>query len=276
MPWSARHNHLRFALEHVDSGAIVRLAGELDCASAAVAHLALERARPDVLEITLDLSRVVFLDATGVRFLISAQRRARAAGRRLIIRRPSRSVRRMLDLTGVRPLLAIDDADDSRPDDPGMPELARILDTAVKRAVRIGCADTSTAQLRDPTTGEWRILAHHGFSTASLEHFALLSDAGSVFGIALRRGRTLWISDVPRSSILADTPLLDALLDAGVRAMAVLPIKGDVVAAISLHHRLPAEWTFEHKNELERLGRSVTHQIRALRLLVPVTSAAAL
>jgi anti-anti-sigma factor len=278
MPWSARHNHLRFALEHDQSSASVRLAGELDYASAAVAHLALERAGPDVPEITLDLSRVVFLDATGVRFLISAQRRARAAGRRLIIRHPSRSVRRMLDLTGAGPLLAIDDGDDSRPDDPGRPELARILDTAMQRAMRIALADRSTAQLRDSTTREWRIVAHHGFSPAFVEYLKPLSDADSVFAIALRRGRTLWISDAARSAILAETPVLDALLDTGVRAMAVLPIKGveGMVAALSLHHRLPTKWTPEQKNELERLGRSVTKQYLALRLRFAVTGAAAL
>jgi ABC-type transporter Mla MlaB component len=71
MPWSPRHNHLRFAVEHHERQAIVRLAGELDFASAAVAHLALERAGQHLPEVTLDLSRVVFLDGTGVRFLIN-------------------------------------------------------------------------------------------------------------------------------------------------------------------------------------------------------------
>lgn len=108
MPRSPRHNQLRWAVERSEGRAIVHLAGELDYASAAVAHLALERAGPDLPQITLDLSRVVFLDVAGVRFLISAQRRARAADRRLNFRRPSRSVRRMLELTGMQPLLAID------------------------------------------------------------------------------------------------------------------------------------------------------------------------
>jgi anti-sigma B factor antagonist len=108
-PWSPRHNQLRYAVEHGDERTTLLLAGELDCASAAVAHLALERAGPDAIEIVLDLSRVVFLDAAGLRFLISAQRRARAAQRRLIVRRPSRGVRRMIDLAGVSPLLSIED-----------------------------------------------------------------------------------------------------------------------------------------------------------------------
>lgn len=108
MPWSPRHGHLRFAVEHDDERVTVHLAGELDHASAATGHLALARAGAGAgaEEIVLDLSRVVFVDASGVRFLLSAQRRARAADRRLIVRRPSRSVRRMLELTGARPLLA--------------------------------------------------------------------------------------------------------------------------------------------------------------------------
>jgi anti-anti-sigma factor len=256
----------------------VRLAGELDYASAAVAHLALERAGPDLAEVTLDLSRVVFLDAAGVRFLISAQRRARAARRRIIIRRPSRSVHRMLELTGVRPLLAIEDGDDRRSDELAATELARVLDARIELAMRIAHADRSTAQLLDPTTGELRIVANRGFSNAFLDYCELVSDEESVCGTALRHGGSLWVPDVARSSMLVDTPALDVLLDAGVRAIASVPVKchEEPVAGFSLYHRVPTEWAPEQKVDLEQLGRTVAQEWReTLRLQLHTTTASA-
>ncbi|MGN6867906.1 MAG: anti-sigma factor antagonist [Solirubrobacteraceae bacterium] len=279
MPWSPRHHHLRFAVEHGESQAIVRLAGELDFASAAIAHLALERVSPHLAEVTLDLSRVVFLDASGVRFLISAQRRARAARRRIVIRQPSRSVRRMLELTGARPLLVIEDSDDCRPDDPAVAEVIRILDGGIEVAMRIAHADGSTAQLLDPSTGELRIVAQRGFNSVFLDCVDIVTDTESVCGMALRRGRPVWVADIARSTILAATPALDALLDAGVRSLAVVPIKCDSgpIAALSLHHRAPAEWSAEQRIELEELGRSIARQYpAALRLPSGMTGAAAM
>jgi anti-anti-sigma factor len=262
MPWSTRHHHLRFAVDQDEGRAVVRLAGELDYASAAVAHLALERAGPHLDEVTLDLSRVVFLDATGVRFLITAQRRARAASRRMIIRRPSRSVRRMLELTGVRPLLVIEESHERPPDDPAMAKVMRILDDGIEAAMRIAHADRSTAQLLDPSTGELRIVAQRGFNSAFLDYVDIVTDTESVCGTALRRGRPVWVADVARSSMLADTPALDVLLDAGVRALAVVPIKCDsgLLAGLSLHHHAPAEWSAKQRLELEELGRSIAQQ----------------
>lgn len=259
MSWSPRHHHLRFAVEHDEGRAVVRLAGDLDYASAAVAHLALERAGLDLAEITLDLSRVVFLDAAGIRFLISAQRRARAASRRVVIRRPSRSVRRMLKLTGVRPLLILEDSEERRPDDPAIADITRILDGGIEVAMRIAHADRSTAQLLDPPTGELRIIAQRGFSPAFLDYIDIATDHESVCGTALRRGRPVWVTDIARSAILADTPALDALLAAGVRALAVVPIRCDtgLIAGLSLHHHAPAEWSAEQRIELEELGRSI-------------------
>lgn len=102
----------------------VRLIGELDRASAAIAHLALDRAGSEATETVLDLSEVVFLDAAGLRFLINAQRRARSAHRRLIVCRPSRAVRRMLELSGLLPILSVEDADVSAAAD-GAPSLTR-------------------------------------------------------------------------------------------------------------------------------------------------------
>jgi GAF domain-containing protein len=165
----------------------------------------------------------------------------------------------MLELFGMRPLLVIEDSDDSPPDDPAPANVMRILDSGIEVAMRIAHADRSTAQLLDPSTGELRIVAQRGFNSAFLEYIDVVTDTESVCGTALRLGRPVWVSDVARSSMLADTPALDALLDAGVRALAVVPIKCDsgLIAGLSLHHRAPAEWSAEQRRELEELGRSV-------------------
>lgn len=118
---AGRHiNYLRCEVQQGHGRVTVRLIGELDRASAAIAHLALDRAGSEATETVLDLSEVEFLDAAGLRFLISAQRRARSARRRLIVCRPSLAVRRMLELSGVLPVLSLDDGDISAASSPAI------------------------------------------------------------------------------------------------------------------------------------------------------------
>ena len=65
---------------------IVALAGELDLSQVGVVEQALrgaERARPDTL--VLDLSGLTFLDSSGLRLVLEADRRARVEGRRLAV-----------------------------------------------------------------------------------------------------------------------------------------------------------------------------------------------
>ncbi len=278
MPWSPRHGGLRFAVEHDDERVTVHLAGELDYASAATGHLALAGAGGRVQEIVLDLSRVVFVDASGIRFLLSAQRRARAADRRLIVRNPSRSVRRMLDLTGARPLLAIEDGGNGRASIPGATQLTPILDAALEPAMRIARAERSTAQVVDATTGAHRIVAQRGFNGAALDCLEIVSHCESVAPV-LAGEQAIWVPDVARSSILAETPAVDALLDAGVRALASVPVESfaaPLIAILSVHHGRVIDWTARQKDELEQLGRSLAPKcLEALRLPPHLTSAAA-
>jgi anti-anti-sigma factor len=280
MPWSPRHNQLRFAREHRDERTTVLLAGELDCASAATAHLALERAAHDAIEIVLDLSRVVFLDAAGLRFLISAQRRARAGHRRLIVRRPSRSVRRMIDLTGASPLLSIEDPEYGRLDGQVDRALVRILDAALDPAVRTTQADAASAQLADPPSGALRLVAHRGLTGPVLDYFETINEDEPLCGAGLPTSPPVWIPDLARSPILADTPALDVLLDAGVRALASLPVQapdGQLLAVLSIFHRRVAHWTHAQIAGLEQLGSCVPKQCRsACRSTPALTSRSAI
>lgn len=93
----------------------------------------------------------------------------------------------------------------------------------------------------------------------------------------LRFGRPVWVPDVARSSMLADTPALEVLLDAGVLEVASVRSNptGNLAAGPSLHHRVPTEWTAD-ENARSRAPRAIRHQqyTNALRLASPITGAA--
>lgn len=92
------------------SSATVTLTGELDLATAGelrrrVADLVVGQSPPDVL--VLDLAGLTFVDAAGISALLSAQRAVTAYGGQLVLRSPSRLVRRVvrvLDLERVLPV----------------------------------------------------------------------------------------------------------------------------------------------------------------------------
>jgi anti-sigma B factor antagonist len=82
--------------------ATLELRGELDMAGTDRLRLALEQAEePPSGLLVLDLSMLDFIDSTGLEVLLRAARRAHDSGRRLIVARPSRYVRRLLELTAI-------------------------------------------------------------------------------------------------------------------------------------------------------------------------------
>jgi anti-anti-sigma factor len=85
-----------------DGRTIVTLSGELDLAEAPGVEAALqqlEEGRPEL--IVLDLSGLRFMDSSGLRVVISADKRARAAGRRLAVVPGSERIRRVFRMTRV-------------------------------------------------------------------------------------------------------------------------------------------------------------------------------
>jgi anti-sigma B factor antagonist len=86
-------------------GRRVTAIGELDLATAARLTEAAGRLDPSDI-ITVDLAGVGFVDSSGLGALISVRQRCLAAGGDLRLTRPRRNVRRVIDLTGLTPLLA--------------------------------------------------------------------------------------------------------------------------------------------------------------------------
>src|SRR4051794_23098977 len=88
----------------------VKLRGELDISTAPRLEEDLRRAEADgPAVIMVDLSGLDFMDSTGLRLLISADLRAREAGRRLVLVQGNEMVQRVLRLTRLDERLEIVD-----------------------------------------------------------------------------------------------------------------------------------------------------------------------
>jgi anti-sigma B factor antagonist len=108
---AARRSRLMVrSLRHADAQ-IIELIGELDIEGAPLARRALGRAcaeRPHT--IFLDLSRLTFMDSSGVHMIIEGHRRLSDEGRELVIVRAPKHVRRLLELCGLTAMLHLSQA----------------------------------------------------------------------------------------------------------------------------------------------------------------------
>jgi anti-anti-sigma factor len=79
---------------------VIELAGELDLDGAERVTQELLRAEAtDARRIILDLSRLRFIDSTGIRLILAADARSRTDGNRLVLIRGPRAVHRVFELT---------------------------------------------------------------------------------------------------------------------------------------------------------------------------------
>ncbi len=113
-PFAGAHPLLRedFGVEVdcADGPSVLRLHGELDMATAPrlgrALHAALDT-KPSRLAV--DLSKLTFVDSSGIRVLFDASRRAQADGCTLVLRSPCRSVHKALKLTRIDLLVPIEE-----------------------------------------------------------------------------------------------------------------------------------------------------------------------
>jgi len=89
-------------VELLDEGERVRLAllGELDLSNAATAETQLEEALGRELPVLVDMSKLEFLDSTGIAMLVIAMKRSDAS-RLTFVPSESIAVRRVLQMTGL-------------------------------------------------------------------------------------------------------------------------------------------------------------------------------
>jgi anti-sigma B factor antagonist len=79
---------------------VLSVAGEIDAHTCDDLASALEPL-PGSGDVRIDMASVQFMDSSGLRVLIGAHQRADAAERKLIIERPSKSVFRIIEISGL-------------------------------------------------------------------------------------------------------------------------------------------------------------------------------
>ena len=85
--------------------------GELDIVTAPQLVEAVDDATSEpVAELVLDLRELTFMDSTGLRALAQARVKAEQAGTALTIWRGPRQIERVLEISGLGPLLPLSDA----------------------------------------------------------------------------------------------------------------------------------------------------------------------
>lgn len=93
---------LRLTTDRDGNRAVVTVQGELDAYSApGLEEEASGLLAAGVSELVFDLSGTNFLDSSGLRAILTAQRRLVDRDGRLSLRAPSEPVRRLLDITGL-------------------------------------------------------------------------------------------------------------------------------------------------------------------------------
>ena len=121
-------------------------------------------------------------------------------------------------------------------------DLDAVLTQIVDVAIAINSADFGNIQLRDPVSGDLRIVAQRGFPSWWLEFWDAVSKGQGVCGTALERSERIIVEDVEQSPIFVGTPGLDIQRKAGVRAVQSTPLisrSGKMVGMFSTHYRMP-------------------------------------
>jgi anti-sigma B factor antagonist len=102
----------RVGVNRSDAGVVVAVDGELDLATAPELRdslVALSEEGPT--DIILDLTSLRFIDSTGLSVLVMAHNRARADRGSILLRNPSPSVLRILEITGLVSVFTIENKD---------------------------------------------------------------------------------------------------------------------------------------------------------------------
>ncbi len=92
-----------------DGTATVVIRGEVDVYTAPQLRDCLRGiGAEDARHVVLDLSAMTFIDSTGLGVIVGAVKRVREDGGDLSLRAPSKSTRRVLDITGLSQIITID------------------------------------------------------------------------------------------------------------------------------------------------------------------------
>jgi len=91
-----------FTVDAREGGSDVHLVGELDLFTAPLLREGLLRLLDDGTgDLTLDMSRLSFIDSTGLSVLVGAYKLAQQNGRGIVLRGPRPSARKVLEISGL-------------------------------------------------------------------------------------------------------------------------------------------------------------------------------
>jgi len=96
-----------FQVDTSGEAAILRISGEIDISTAPQLRERLQEL--DSRSVVVDLSAMTFIDSTGLGVLVGAFKRLREGGGDLVLRAPTRSTRKVLELTGLSQVVTIED-----------------------------------------------------------------------------------------------------------------------------------------------------------------------
>lgn len=96
-------SHLSLNTRRVGDAAIVAVRGDIDLTTTAEAEAALDAAGRGATLLMLDLRAVGFMDTSGLRLVISEQRRAEAGGYRFAVVPGAGKVQRLFEIAGFPP-----------------------------------------------------------------------------------------------------------------------------------------------------------------------------
>lgn len=243
--WSAPSGGLRYALDLQGATPVLHLAGELDEATATVLFEGLARARRHTGEhLALELSRLTFCSASGIRAFYRLHRQLQAESGRLELHNPHTAVRRVLELTGLselwdlgRPALTAAEA---------APAHSARLAGVLQAAMHAVGAEMGTAQYFDQGDDTLHLIAHEGFGHRFVSFFEIVRGYDTSCGAAATDARPVYVDDVTTSPIFADSPELEILVDAGVGSCASLPIstaRHGLLGVVSTHRPKPGVWS---------------------------------
>ena len=88
---------------------VARLVGELDLVTVPLLEERLESLRREgARQLTLDLAELAFIDSTGLSALVGALKRYRADGGDIVLRSPTRATTKVLEISGLDKVFAIE------------------------------------------------------------------------------------------------------------------------------------------------------------------------
>ncbi|MFD0307161.1 GAF domain-containing protein [Streptomyces sp. NPDC127119] len=234
---------------------VVHVEGQLDHGGTMMLMKELSDLPAHCRRLVLDFSRVSFLGFAAVELVEVVAEQVRAAGGQLEVRGVDDPRLRALHLSGGLRALRIAETPGVSTGRADGRRNEVVLRQALATALRVTGAPMGNVQFLDPASDTLRISAQRGFHHPFLSYFRSVEVAGhgSACGAAARQRRPVFVEDIRASPLFVGTAAGDVLHDAGVRAVASLPVMtpgGELAGMLSVHRAKPTVWAAEARSEL--------------------------